>query len=211
MKTSSIYHGGSSVSRTFSTQGGGNGTVINLVEGGSFGSRSAGFSTYPQSSTGDVAGEVLGLDYLSCDVIDGFADKFKAVKVVCSIAGPITSMGCFVQNTYGARQINFGIYDLNGNLIDSTGIIVITGLMNSFPSGTFLSSPVNIVKDKEYWLGAWGNGCDIPTKQGFGNFSTIWPIGSHCIEAFSIGSLPLSFNSTFPYGLDNDNAPFNVS
>lgn len=211
MRTSSIYHGGSSVKRTFSTQGSGNGTVINLIEGGSFGSRSATFSTYPQSSAGVTAGEILGLNHLSCDVIDGFADKFKAVKVCCTKAGPVTDMGCFIQNSYGFQNINFGIYDMDGNLIDSTGIINIVPVMNSFASGPFLSSPVNIVKGKIYWLGAWGNGCDIPVMQGFGNFSAFFPDGSHCIEAFSIGALPLSFNSTFPYVLDNDNAPFYVT
>lgn len=211
MNSSSIYHGGGPRNNGFSSKGSGNGTVINLNSTGSFATKAATFSTYPQQSTSVLPGELNGLNHLGCDTVEGYDDRFKAVKLGASITGPITGIGSFIHSANANKIINFGIYTEDGDLIDSTGIINISPNENTFVGGTFLGGSVNIIRGVIYWLGVWADGADIPAHAGYSNFSSNFPDGSHCIQAFAIGGLPLSFSSTFPFNLNNNPAPINVS
>lgn len=157
----------------------------------------------------NLSGLLIGNNVYNCSNISGFTNKFTAIKVSALNSGIITTMSGFVYNVYGAGQGQAGIYDIAGTLLSSTALQTLPAGTNGVITGE-LQAPVTVTAGNQYWLGVWGDGIDIPTYNGFNNLSSSFPNGTHCITHNSlVGGVPLTFDSSFPFSLDNNTIPLN--
>jgi hypothetical protein len=108
-------------------------------------------------------------------------------------------MQTFVFNTYGSRNIRFGIYSAAGSLIGSSVKTVQPSNIHKFISLP-LQVPVALTASTEYWLGVWGDGIDLPAGSLFANLSATFPDGVHGVENNSATDLPATLSTTFPLG-----------
>lgn len=188
MSKSCIYHGGN-----LGGSGGGfaSASTINNYSGG---------GALPTSSFQPAAGQAKGASALitthalSCNLVDGFTNRFIANKVFSDGDRTLNEMGIFIYNSYGSREYNLGIYDELGALISSTGIQTAQTEVHKTVFSNLLSS-VDIMIDQNYWLGLWANGLDIPSLSSFANFSSNFPDGLHGVEDKTALSLPLSIGT----------------
>jgi hypothetical protein len=127
----------------------------------------------------------------------GFSNRFIAIKCFCPSAVTVTAMQTFVFNSYGARFLRFGLYNVSGALIASTVKTTLGFSVHKFVTLP-LSVSIALSASTEYWLGIWADGIDLPAGSLFSNLSSTFPGGCHAVEDTTATDIPATLSTTFP-------------